>query len=222
MKELSVSRLSGAGESVLHRVQEHPDLSRRRPGENARKYAAAAPVGVALFDARILHVASAIKRQLVVRVYGGQLAVKVSARRARLNPEIHSKRDNPPRFRLGKLQCCLGRRHRAPAASPNGLPDDVIAALRRDADVSLEHATGSRHHTCLDSFIAFCFFESHGAPRKVDWRIVARCLSAMLVAPLDRPALRRLDSVRVGGIVAKVTRYLSKRISRRPLLPSAL
>ncbi|CAE6775928.1 hypothetical protein R69927_04122 [Paraburkholderia domus] len=41
MKELSVSRLSGASESVLPRVQEHPDLSRRRLGENARKYATA-------------------------------------------------------------------------------------------------------------------------------------------------------------------------------------
>ncbi|WP_341315274.1 hypothetical protein WN982_08485 [Paraburkholderia sp. IMGN_8] len=172
MKELSVTRLSGAGESVLPRVHEHPDLSRQRPAENAQMRRSSARRCSAL-NARILHVAGAIEHQLVVRVCGGRLAVKVSARRARLNPEIHSKSGNPPRFRLGKLQCCLGRRHRAPAASPNGLPDDMIAAHRRDTDVSLEHATGSRYHTCLDSFVAFCFLESHGASRKVDWRIVA-------------------------------------------------
>jgi hypothetical protein len=38
--------------------------------------------------------------------------------------------------------------------------------------------------------------------------IVARCLSAMLVAPLDRPALRRLESGCVGRIVPEVARIL--------------
>ncbi len=126
-----------------------------------------------LFDGGILHGAGAIERQVVMRLNGRRLPVEICAGSARLNPEVHSKSDNPSHFSLGKLQCCLGRQHRAPAASSNGLSDGVIAALRRDTDVSLEHAAGSWHHACLDSFIAFCFFESHGAPRKVDWRIVA-------------------------------------------------
>src|SRR6266404_2498594 len=37
---------------------------------------------------------------------------------------------------------------------------------------------------------------------------MARGLSRVLVAPLDRPALRRLNSIRVGAIVAEVARIL--------------
>jgi hypothetical protein len=70
MKELPVSRLSGAGESVLTRVQEYPDLSCRRPDETAQIRRNSARRCSAL-DARILHVAGAIKRPLVVRVCGG-------------------------------------------------------------------------------------------------------------------------------------------------------
>ena len=59
-----------------------------------------------------------------------------------------------------------------------------------------------------------CTFFDNSAIRHCNLRrrhlrgIVARCLRAMLVAPLDRPALRRLECVRVGGIVAEVTRIL--------------
>ncbi|SIT38594.1 hypothetical protein BN2476_170202 [Paraburkholderia piptadeniae] len=48
----------------------------------------------------------------------------------------------------------------------------------------------------------------HGSLQIHCGEIVARGLSAVLIAPLDRPTLRRFDSVRVGGIVTEVTRIL--------------
>jgi hypothetical protein len=74
---------------VLPRVQEHPDLSRRRTGENACKHAAAPHAGVVLFCSRILHGADAVGRQVVVRSRSSRLPVEISAPCAWLNPEFH-------------------------------------------------------------------------------------------------------------------------------------
>ena len=156
-------------ESVLAGVQQHPHLPRRCSGKNTRKHGAAAHAGVMLCYLRTLKRASAIKRQVVMRSRGGRRRTAC----ARLYPEVYSKGYDSSRFSLGKLKCCLDSLHWTPAPSSNGLPDDLITALRRDTNVSLEHAAGSGHHACLNCLIAFCFFESHGAPRKVDWRIVA-------------------------------------------------
>lgn len=89
MTEQSVSRLSGARESVLPGVQEHPGLLRGRTGEDARKHAAAPHAGVVLFCSRILHGADAVKRQVVVRSRCSRLPVQIRASCAWLNPEFH-------------------------------------------------------------------------------------------------------------------------------------
>jgi hypothetical protein len=51
---------------MLPGVQQHPNLALRRPGENARKHAAAAQAGVVLLYSCILHGARAIERQVFV------------------------------------------------------------------------------------------------------------------------------------------------------------
>ncbi|MFL9995480.1 hypothetical protein PQR34_09795 [Paraburkholderia sediminicola] len=89
MTEQSVSQLSGARESVLPGVQEHPGLPLGRTGEYARKHATAPHAGVVLFGSRILHGADAVESQVVVRSRSSRLPVQISASCAGLNPEFH-------------------------------------------------------------------------------------------------------------------------------------
>jgi hypothetical protein len=91
MESTSIRPTSIADESMLAGVQQHPDPSGGRPGENAREYAAATHAREVLFHGHVFRSAGAIERQVAVRLDGGGLAIKISARRARLNPEIHSR-----------------------------------------------------------------------------------------------------------------------------------
>lgn len=84
-------------------------------------------------------------------------------------------------------------------------------AFRRSSQVSLSalrYRTGKRIAIDCDvqvksqvQLVVSLHARLHG-----DFRgIVARGLAGIIVAPLDRPALRRLERVCVGGVVAEVT-----------------
>lgn len=71
-----------------------------------------------------------------MRLDRSRLPIKVSARCARLNPEIHSKGDYSFRLRLGEFHCRLGRRHWTPTSTSYGLSNNLSVAFRREADIS--------------------------------------------------------------------------------------
>jgi hypothetical protein len=75
---------------MLSGVQQYPDLSCWRPRENAREYASAPNAGVMLLDRRVLHGTGSVQRQVVMRINGRGLTLKIRARSAWLNPEFHS------------------------------------------------------------------------------------------------------------------------------------
>jgi hypothetical protein len=77
-------------ESVLSRVEQHPDLLSGLAYEDAHECRATSSARVVLLDLRILHCASACQCQSAVGLNCRWLAVEFGAWRARLNPEIHS------------------------------------------------------------------------------------------------------------------------------------
>jgi hypothetical protein len=74
---------------VLAGIQQHPDLTRRRPGQNARKYPAAPNARVVSFNSRIFCRARAARPQVLVRKLRRRFPVQVSALCAGLNPKVH-------------------------------------------------------------------------------------------------------------------------------------
>ena len=76
-------------ESVLPGVQQHPHLSRRRPGQQTRKHPAAAHTRVMLFSGGVLHGTGAVQRECVVRLDRCRLPVEIRTRSTRLYPEFH-------------------------------------------------------------------------------------------------------------------------------------
>jgi hypothetical protein len=74
---------------MLAGVQQHPNLTRRRPGKNPRKHRAAPTAGVVLFRPGIFHRAGAVEGEVLMRRFARGLPVEVSTSRARLNPKVH-------------------------------------------------------------------------------------------------------------------------------------
>src|ERR1700751_3376712 len=75
--------------SMLPRVQQHPDSFSRLAFEDTRKCGAASRAGVALRDLGVFHCPGFDQSQRVVRTNRRRLSVKISAWCAGLNPEFH-------------------------------------------------------------------------------------------------------------------------------------
>jgi len=95
---------------MLTSIQQHPNLTRWRPGEDSGKHRPATNALVVLVYAHFSLFSRADEDEVLVWWFGCGIPVQVSAPRAGLNPKVHVSWHNFPR-----VWCCFSFTHQRPA-----------------------------------------------------------------------------------------------------------